>query len=73
MKRQITALLLVLATSTALAAAPSDKGTAALEALLSCKTGSDFTQAQAEKALQSAGLTHLRGGVFEVQGGKVAL
>ena len=73
MKLQITALLLVLTTSTALAAAPSDKGTAALEALLACKAGSDFTQAQAEKALQSAGLTHLRGGVFEVQGGKVAL
>jgi len=73
MKRQITALLLTLATSTALAAAPSDKGTAALEALLSCKAGSDFTQAQAEKALQAAGLTHVPGGVFEAKGGKVSL
>ncbi|WP_164074223.1 hypothetical protein [Stenotrophomonas maltophilia] len=73
MKRQITALLLTLATSTALAAAPSDKGTAALEALLSCKAGSDFTQAQAEKALQAAGLTHVPGGVFEAKGRKVAL
>lgn len=73
MKRQITALLLTLATSTAIAAAPSDKGTAALETLLACKAGSDFTQAQAEKALQAAGLTHVPGGVFEAKGRKVVL
>ncbi len=73
MRRQITALLLTLATSAAIAAAPSDKGTAALETLLACKAGSDFTQAQAEKALQAAGLTHVPGGVFEAKGRKVAL
>ena len=73
MRRQITALLLTLATSTAIAAAPSDKGTAALETLLACKAGSDFTQAQAEKALQAAGLTHVPGGAFEAKGRKVAL
>lgn len=73
MKLPVTALLLTLATSTAIAAAPSDKGTAALETLLACKAGSDFTEAQAEKALQTAGLTHVPGGVFEAKGRKVAL
>ncbi|HDS0950078.1 TPA: hypothetical protein QDZ34_004426 [Stenotrophomonas maltophilia] len=73
MKRPATALLLALASCTALAAAPSGKATAALETLLACKAGSDFTQAQAEKALQAAGLTHVPGGVFEAKGGNVAL
>ncbi|WP_416057881.1 hypothetical protein [Stenotrophomonas maltophilia] len=73
MKRPATALLLALASCSALAAAPSEKGTADLETLLACKAGSDFTQAQAEKALQAAGLTHVPGGVFEAKGGNVAL
>ncbi len=72
-KRQTNALLLALATSTALAAAPSDKGTAALETLQACKAGSDVTQAEAEKALQAAGLTHVPGGVFEAKGRKATL
>lgn len=74
MKAPLTALLFGLLTTAAIAAPqPSGKNTAALETLLACRPGSDFTQDQATQALQAAGLTPLRGGIFEVQTGKVTL
>lgn len=75
MNLRLPTLLLALATgATATAtAAPATKPTAALETLLACRPGSDFTQAQAEQALRAAGLTPVPGGVFQPKGGKVAL
>lgn len=61
----------------ALAAAPgatsAPAGTAALEALLACKAGSNFSEAQAVDALHAAGLAKKSGGTFEPQGAPVAL
>lgn len=76
MNLHLPALLLALATvatTTTAIAAPANKPTAALETLLACRAGSDFTQAQAEQALRAAGLTPVPGGVFQPKGGKVAL
>ncbi|CRD52191.1 hypothetical protein [Stenotrophomonas sp. GD03958] len=67
---------------TALAAAPATHastptiappGTATLEALLSCRPGSNFSEAEAIDALQAAGLAKKPGGTFEPEDNPVAL
>ena len=73
MNLRLPALLFALAIGASATAAPATKPTAALETLLACRPGSDFTQAQAEQALRAAGLTPVPGGVFQPKGGKVAL
>ncbi|HGM7312427.1 TPA: hypothetical protein ACKP7W_000651 [Stenotrophomonas maltophilia] len=57
------------------AAAPAiaPPGTATLEALLACKAGSDFSEADAIDALQAAGLARKPGGTFEPEDKPVAL
>lgn len=65
MNTPLVALLLGLAATSAALAAPATTGTAALEALLACKAGSDFTEAQVEAAFHAAGLSRDPGSVFE--------
>ncbi|MBN5141648.1 hypothetical protein JY471_03800 [Stenotrophomonas maltophilia] len=59
----------------ACAAAPAiaPPGTATLEALLACKAGSNFSEAEAIDALQAAGLAKKPGGTFEPESSPVAL
>ncbi|QII28732.1 hypothetical protein G6052_08335 [Stenotrophomonas maltophilia] len=73
MNKPLIALLLGLAVSIAAAAAPPASSTAALEALLACKAGSDFTEAQVNQAFHAAGLTRDPGSVFEPKDKPVAL
>nr|KAJ9614852.1 hypothetical protein H2204_014360 [Knufia peltigerae] len=73
MNTPLIALLLGLTVSTATVAAPPVTSTAALEALLACKAGSDFTEAQVEQAFHAAGLTRDPGSVFEPKDKPVAL
>lgn len=73
MNTPLIALLLGLTVSTAAVAAPPVTSTAALEALLACKAGSDFTEAQVEQAFHAAGLTRDPGSVFEPKDKPVAL
>lgn len=73
MNTRLIALLLGVTVSTAAAAAPPASSTAALEALLACKAGSDFTEAQVEQAFHAAGLTRDPGSVFEPKDKPVAL
>ncbi|QBL40467.1 hypothetical protein MG068_08080 [Stenotrophomonas sp. ASS1] len=74
----ITSALLLAAcaaTPAAHAAAPAiaPPGTATLEALLACKAGSTFSEAEAIDALQAAGLARKPGGTFEPETTPVAL
>lgn len=73
MKTPLLVLLLGVSVSTAAVAAPPASSTAALEALLACKAGSDFTEAQVEQAFHAAGLTRDPGSVFEPKDKPVAL
>jgi len=73
MNTPLLALLLGVTVSTAAVAAPPASSTAALEALLACKAGSDFTVAQVEQAFHDAGLTRDPGSVFEPKDKPVAL
>lgn len=73
MNTPLIALMLGLTVSTAAVAAPPASSTAALEALLACKAGSDFTEAQVEQAFHAAGLTRDPGSVFEPKDKPVAL
>ncbi|WP_261311926.1 hypothetical protein [Stenotrophomonas sp. DR822] len=73
MNKPLIALMLGLTLTTAAVAAPPATSTTALEALLACKAGSDFTEAQVEQAFQSAGLSRDPGSVFEPKGKPVAL
>ncbi|HEL3170085.1 TPA: hypothetical protein UMF63_001189 [Stenotrophomonas maltophilia] len=74
----ITSALLLAACAAApaaRAAAPAiaPPGTATLEALLACKAGSTFGEAEAIDALQAAGLARKPGGTFEPETTPVAL
>ncbi|MFZ4215468.1 hypothetical protein ACOZB2_29285, partial [Pantoea endophytica] len=72
----LTLFLVTLAATPAThAAAPAiaPPGTATLEALLACKAGSDFSEADAIDALQAAGLARKPGGTFEPEVKPVAL
>jgi len=73
MNTPLLALLLGVTVSTAAVAAPPASSTAALEALLACKAGSDFTEAQVDQAFHAAGLTRDPGSVFEPKDKPVAL
>ncbi|WP_369038605.1 hypothetical protein [Stenotrophomonas maltophilia] len=73
MNSPLVALLLGLTATSAALAAPATTGTAALEALLACKAGSDFTEAQVEAAFHAAGLSRDPGSVFEPKDTPVAL
>lgn len=73
MNTPLLVLLLGVSVSTAAVAAPPASSTAALEALLACKAGSDFTEAQVEQAFHAAGLTRDPGSVFEPKDKPVAL
>lgn len=73
MNKPLIALMLGLATANGALAAPATNSTAALEALLACKAGSDFTEAQVEQAFHAAGLTRDPGSVFEPKDKPVAL
>lgn len=57
MNKPLIALMLGLVTANGALAAPATNSTAALEALLACKAGSDFTEAQVDQAFHAAGLT----------------
>lgn len=74
----ITSALLLAACAAApaaQAAAPAiaPPGTATLEALLACKAGSTFSEAEAIDALQAAGLARKPGGTFEPETTPVTL
>ncbi|HEL3195058.1 TPA: hypothetical protein UMF74_001682 [Stenotrophomonas maltophilia] len=74
----ITSALLLAACAAAPAAhaaapAIAPPGTATLEALLACKAGSTFSEAEAIDALQAAGLARKPGGTFEPGTTPVAL
>mgnify|MGYP000849765888 FL=1 len=74
----ITSALLLAACAAAPAAhavapAIAPPGTATLEALLACKAGSNFSEAEAIDALQAAGLARKPGGTFEPETTPVAL
>ncbi|WP_295555051.1 hypothetical protein [uncultured Stenotrophomonas sp.] len=76
MNSQAGILVLALATLSAGAtahAAIAPTGTATLEALLACKAGSNFSEAEAIDALQAAGLARKPGGTFEPETTPVAL
>ncbi|CAM4275919.1 hypothetical protein CR156_06355 [Stenotrophomonas lactitubi] len=73
MNTPLLALLLGVTVSTAAVAAPPASSTAALEALLACKAGSDFTEAQVDQAFHAAGLSRDPGSVFEPKDKPVAL
>ncbi|WP_303638764.1 hypothetical protein [Stenotrophomonas tuberculopleuritidis] len=73
MNAPLVALLLGLTATSAALAAPATTGTAELEALLACKAGSDFTEAQVEAAFHAAGLSRDPGSVFEPKDTPVAL
>ncbi|WP_353099155.1 hypothetical protein [Stenotrophomonas lactitubi] len=73
MNTRLIAQLLGVTVSTAAAAAPPASSTAALEALLACKAGSDFTEAQVDQAFDAAGLSRDPGSVFEPKDKPVAL
>lgn len=73
MNKPLIALMLGLATANGALAAPATNSTAALEALLACKAGSDFTEAQVEQAFHAAGLSRDPGSVFEPKDKPVAL
>lgn len=70
-------VMTALAASSATHAAPppaiAPAGTATLEALLACKAGSNFSEAEAIDALQAAGLARKPGGTFEPETTPVAL
>lgn len=73
MNKPLIALMLGLLLTTAAVAAPPATSTTALETLLACKAGSDFTEAQVEQAFHAAGLSRDPGSVFEPKGKPVAL
>ncbi|MCU1125371.1 hypothetical protein JAK51_03845 [Stenotrophomonas maltophilia] len=76
MKSQAGVLVLALAALSAGAtahAAIAPTGTTTLEALLACKAGSNFSEAEAIDALQAAGLARKPGGTFEPETTPVAL
>ncbi|TFZ45920.1 hypothetical protein E5C33_08460 [Stenotrophomonas maltophilia] len=79
MRTRSTAFAVVMtalaATSATHAAPPAlaPTGTSTLEALLACKAGSNFSEAEAIDALQAAGLARKPGGTFEPETTPVAL